>query len=123
LQGDRCLVSIALALQSALPRSGDLLARYGGEEFAAILPATDEAGARVVAATMQAAVHALKIRNESSTGLYVTVSVGVAVFGSPQADAAEIIEAADQALYRAKQGGRNRIEATAQHDFLRNGTR
>ncbi|MGF6721921.1 diguanylate cyclase (GGDEF)-like protein [Paraburkholderia sp. GAS41] len=121
--GDRCLVSIALALQSALPRSGDLLARYGGEEFAAILPATDEAGARVVAATMQAAVHALKIRNESSTGLYVTVSVGVAVFGSPQADAAEIIEAADQALYRAKQGGRNRIEATAQHDFLRNGTR
>jgi diguanylate cyclase (GGDEF)-like protein len=121
--GDRCLVSIALALQSALPRSGDLLARYGGEEFAAILPATDEAGACLVAATMQAAVQSLKIRNESSTGLYVTVSVGVAVFESPQADAAEIIEAADQALYRAKQRGRNRIEATAQRDFLRNGTR
>jgi diguanylate cyclase (GGDEF)-like protein len=121
--GDRCLVSVALALQSALPRSSDLLARYGGEEFAAILPATDEAGACLVASTMQAAVQSLKIRNESSTGLYVTVSVGVAVFESPHADAAEIIEAADQALYRAKQSGRNRIEATAQRDFLRNGTR
>ena len=121
--GDRCLVSVALALQSALPRSGDLLARYGGEEFAAILPATDEAGACLVASTMQEAVRSLKIRNESSTGLFVTVSVGVAVFESPQADAAEIIEAADQALYRAKQSGRNRIEATAQRDFLRNGTR
>ena len=58
--GDRCLVSVALALQSALPGSGDLLARYGGEEFAAILPATDEAGARQVALTMQQAVATLK---------------------------------------------------------------
>ena len=120
--GDRCLVSVALALQSALPRSGDLLARYGGEEFAAILPSTDEAGARLVALTMQDAIRALKIRNETSTGLFVTVSVGIAVFESAHAGTAEIIEAADQALYRAKQLGRNRIEATAQHDFLRNGT-
>jgi diguanylate cyclase (GGDEF)-like protein len=120
--GDRCLVSVALALQSALPRSGDLLARYGGEEFAAILPATDESGARMVARTMQEAVHSLKIRNETSTGPFVTVSVGVAVFDSPQSAVPELIEAADQALYRAKQGGRNRIEATAQCDFLRDGT-
>lgn len=121
--GDRCLVSAALALQAALPRSGDLLARYGGEEFAAILPATDEAGARMVARTMQEAVRALKIRNETSTGPFVTVSVGVAVFESPQFNVAELVEAADQALYRAKQNGRNRIEATAQCDFLRYHTR
>ncbi|MEW6346578.1 MAG: diguanylate cyclase [Pseudomonadota bacterium] len=111
--GDRCLVSVALALQSALPRSGDLLARYGGEEFAAILPATDASGARMVARSMQEAVRTLKIRNETSTGPFVTVSVGVAVLESSQYGVSELIEAADQALYRAKQGGRNRIEATA----------
>jgi diguanylate cyclase (GGDEF)-like protein len=120
--GDRCLVSVARALQSALPRSGDLLARYGGEEFAAILPSTDEAGARRVAQTMQEAVRMLKIRNETSTGPFLTVSVGIAVFELPQGTPADIIEAADQALYRAKQRGRNRIEATGQHDFLPNGT-
>jgi diguanylate cyclase (GGDEF)-like protein len=105
-----------------LPRSGDLLARYGGEEFAAILPSTDEAGARRVAQTMQEAVRMLKIRNETSTGPFLTVSVGIAVFELPQGTPADIIEAADQALYRAKQRGRNRIEAIGQHDFLPNGT-
>lgn len=121
--GDRSLASVALALQSALPRSDDLLARYGGEEFAAILPSTDEAGARLVALTMQEAVRMLKIRNETSTGLYMTLSVGIAVFELPQADTADIIEAADQALYRAKQRGRNRIEATSQREFQRSGTK
>jgi diguanylate cyclase (GGDEF)-like protein len=105
-----------------LPRSGDLLARYGGEEFAAILPSTDEAGARRVAQTMQEAVRMLKIRNETSTGPFLTVSVGIAVFEPLQGTPADIIEAADQALYRAKQRGRNRIEAIGQHDFLPNGT-
>lgn len=109
--GDRCLVSVALALQSALPGSGDLLARYGGEEFVAILPATDEAGARQVALTMQQAVATLKIRNETTTGSFVTVSIGVALFEPAQGGVAEFIEVADQALYRAKQGGRNCIAA------------
>lgn len=120
--GDRCLVSVALALQSALPRSGDLLARYGGEEFAAILPATDEAGARTVALKMQEAVRALKIRNETSTGMFATISIGIAVFESAEAVTADIVEAADQALYRAKANGRNRIESIAQGEFPNNGT-
>jgi diguanylate cyclase (GGDEF)-like protein len=120
--GDRCLVSVAIALQSALPRSGDLLARYGGEEFAAILPATDEAGARIVALKMQEAVRALKIRNETPTGNFATISVGIAVFESPRARAADIVEAADQALYRAKEGGRDRIEASAEGEFSQQGT-
>lgn len=119
--GDRCLVSVALALQSALPRSGDLLARYGGEEFAAILPATDEAGARQVALTMQQAVATLRIGNETATGSFVTVSIGVAVFEPAQGGAAEIVEAADQALYRAKQRGRNCIAAIDQGEFSRHG--
>ena len=117
--GDRCLVAVARALQSALPRSGDLLARYGGEEFAAILPATDEDGARIVAEHMLAAVSAIRIPNETSFGDFVTISVGIAVFRSAGTGAAhQIVEAADQALYRAKERGRNRIESIAQSDFL-----
>jgi diguanylate cyclase (GGDEF)-like protein len=119
--GDRCLVSVAVALQSALPRSGDLLARYGGEEFAAILPSTDEAGARLVALNMQEAVHSLMIGNETPTGSFATISIGIAVFESAEAGVADIVEAADQALYRAKQGGRNLIESIDQCDFLRQG--
>lgn len=117
--GDKCLVSIAAALQSTLPRGGDLLARYGGEEFAAILPVTDEAGAQVVANRMQEAIRALNIRNETQTGTFVTVSIGIAIFESSHADAADIVEAADQALYRAKERGRNRIESIAQREHLR----
>lgn len=109
--GDRCLIEVAGALRSALVRSNDLLARYGGEEFAAILVDTDEEGANTVARRMQAAVRALKIRNETSLGEFATTSIGVATDtpheeGSP----ALLIGAADRALYRAKQNGRNRIE-------------
>jgi diguanylate cyclase (GGDEF)-like protein len=117
--GDKCLVSIAAALQSTLPRGGDLLARYGGEEFAALLPGTDEAGAQVVANRMQDAIRALNIRNETQTGTFVTVSIGIAIFESSHAEAADIVEAADQALYRAKERGRNRIESIAQREHLR----
>jgi diguanylate cyclase (GGDEF)-like protein len=114
--GDRCLVSIALALQSTLARSGDLLARYGGEEFAVILPATDAAGARRVAVAMQEAVRALQIPNETATGAFVTISVGIAVFDQPGGSAAMIVDAADKALYRAKRLGRDRIEVAAETD-------
>ncbi|MFM0291092.1 GGDEF domain-containing protein [Paraburkholderia megapolitana] len=117
--GDRCLVAVASALQAALPRSGDLLARYGGEEFAAILPATDENGARIVAEHMLADVRAIRIPNEPSFGDFVTISVGIAVFRSTgTCTAHQLVEAADQALYRAKERGRNRIESIAQDDFL-----
>lgn len=121
--GDRCLISVARVLQSALPRSGDLLARYGGEEFAAILPSTDETGARVVAVAMQEALRLLEIPNDTATGPFVTISVGIAVSDTPRVSTAGIIELADQALYRAKQHGRNRIELTAERDFLCNGAR
>lgn len=123
--GDKCLVAVAAALQVALPRGGDLLARYGGEEFAAILPATDEDGARRVAAKMLSAVQALRIRNETPLGDHVTVSIGVAVAVSESAGVGsthQIVEAADQALYRAKGGGRNRIEAFVPRDYQGSGS-
>ncbi len=117
--GDKCLVSVAAALQSTLPRTGDLLARYGGEEFAAILPATDEDGARTVAERMQEAVRALAIPNPAPVGPWLTVSIGIAVCEWPDVGGDEIVEAADRALYRAKDLGRNRIESAAQREDLR----
>ena len=112
--GDRCLIGIAAALHSVLPRSGDLLARYGGEEFAALLPATEIEGARTIAAKMQQAVQSLHIENETPIGKTVTVSIGIAVYEFPQqASTDDLVEASDRALYKAKQNGRNRIETAS----------
>jgi diguanylate cyclase (GGDEF)-like protein len=112
--GDHCLIEIAAALQSELPRSGDLLARYGGEEFAAILPATDVSGALVLAGRMQMAVRSLNIQNETPIGNFTTISIGIAVYEFPQAGSpAILVEASDRALYKAKLNGRNRIELSS----------
>jgi diguanylate cyclase (GGDEF)-like protein len=109
--GDECLIQISNALQSALPRSADLLARYGGEEFAVILPATDQDGADRVAQRMLESVHALQMRNESPIGEFVTVSIGITTFKFPhEGSPGSFIQTADGALYLAKQRGRNRIE-------------
>lgn len=113
-RGDACLVEIADALRLNLPRSGDLLARYGGEEFAVILPDTDRQGAEQVAERMLATVLALQIENDTPIGRFVSISAGIAVcevFGEGSSDA--LVDAADQALYRAKQEGRNRVEVFA----------
>jgi diguanylate cyclase (GGDEF)-like protein len=109
--GDQCLIALASAMQSSLIRSGDLLARYGGEEFSIILPATGLDCAKVVAATIHDAVHALHFRNETSSGDFVTVSIGVAVELSPLTGSPEnLIKSSDLALYKAKQNGRDRME-------------
>ncbi len=126
--GDQCLQRVALALRHALHRPADLVARYGGEEFALLLPETDAAGARFMATQLLAAVAALKLPHAASpVGGHVTLSVGVSAFDSrcsgwvgPGADsrfgglgsrapAADLVAAADQALYAAKEGGRNRV--------------
>ncbi|MCX7295246.1 diguanylate cyclase [Janthinobacterium sp.] len=110
--GDACLVQIAAALNSALPRASDLVGRFGGEEFAAILPATDRAGALAVAHKMQEAIAAAAIAHAPSRGGLVTASIGLALSDGAQKPA-QLLAAADQALYRAKQNGRNRIEDSA----------
>lgn len=116
--GDRCLAAVAAALQSILPR-GNLLARYGGEEFAAIMPTAYADYAQVVADNMLEAVSALRIRNETSLGNFVSVSIGIAVSGPPDMDAPHrIVETADRALYHAKEHGRNRVESIVQHESL-----
>ncbi len=109
--GDECLIQIAQALQTALPRSADLLARYGGEEFAAVLSATDRQGADTVARRMREFVRTLNLENETPIGQSVTISIGIAAYEFPnESSSAAFVEVADAALYRAKRRGRNRIE-------------
>jgi len=109
--GDACLIEIAQALQTALPRSADLLARYGGEEFGIILSATDARGAETVAFRVREFVRALHLKNETPIGLFVTISIGVATYEFPhEGTSADLIQSADEALYRAKRHGRDRIE-------------
>jgi diguanylate cyclase (GGDEF)-like protein len=117
-RGDDCLVKVAIALQSILSRNSDLLARYGGEEFAVILPSTDSSGAKNVATRMQEAVAELELANETELGRYVTLSIGIATYQFPGAGSANtLLETSDQALYRAKEQGRNRIELSAMPVF------
>jgi diguanylate cyclase (GGDEF)-like protein len=114
--GDECLVQVARAAQSVLKRSTDLLARYGGEEFAVILPNTDQAGAIRITELIRDAIQELKILhvNQNSQQFYVTVSLGVAS-QIPQSDSSAqgLIYAADKALYKAKEAGRNRWTCAA----------
>jgi len=111
--GDRCLIEVARKLKSILPRSGDHLARYGGEEFAVILPATDRTGAMLVAEKMRDAVRSLGIKNAVGDKAILTISLGVAVCGWPEMSSSHsLVEAADRALYRAKEQGRDRIEVS-----------
>jgi diguanylate cyclase (GGDEF)-like protein/PAS domain S-box-containing protein len=112
LRGDDTLYAVAQAIQATLKRPMDLVARYGGEEFAVILPATDAEGAERVALQIKAAVEELQIAHKSSrTREYITLSFGAAaVVPSKDLSAKRLVEAADQALYRAKAKGRNRIE-------------
>jgi diguanylate cyclase (GGDEF)-like protein len=110
LTGDDCLRKVALAMSSILKRPTDFLARYGGEEFAAILPMTASDGADAIAGAMRTGVVNLAIPHDhSSAASLVTISMGVATLVPRRGmTAAMLISAADQALYEAKAGGRNR---------------
>ena len=107
--GDDCLTRVAAALRSVLPEERGLLARYGGEEFAALLWQTDPSAALATAESMRSAVAALEIAHAGAAHGFVTVSIGVATrTGSPQEfPFSSLVEEADQALYRAKEAGRN----------------
>lgn len=107
--GDKVLRSIGGCLRQHLRRPDDLAARYGGEEFIALLPDTDPDAARSLAERIRLKVEELAIEHSGSSFGIVTVSIGVAV-ASPchGSDAAELIQAADRALYDAKRDGRNR---------------
>jgi diguanylate cyclase (GGDEF)-like protein len=108
--GDVCLQRVAAAARECVRRPNDLFARYGGEEFAAILPGADEPAAIAIAQAMCDAVGALHIEHAASTYGSVSISAGVASTASHRFEPT-LANAADSALYRAKEGGRNRVES------------
>ncbi|GJE70201.1 sensor domain-containing diguanylate cyclase [Methylorubrum podarium] len=115
-EGDRCLVAVAAALQASVEAHGGLAARYGGEEFAALLPGADPSAARMAGEAIRAAVVDLAIRHPGlSAEAPLTVSVGVTAARGRTQDfgiqAADLLKAADFALYAAKNEGRNRVES------------
>ncbi|HEY1595732.1 MAG TPA: diguanylate cyclase [Thermoleophilaceae bacterium] len=109
-QGDLVLLEVARCLR-ALSRDIDEPARYGGEELAVILPQTDLNGAELLAERMRSAIEALHIKRLDGQGsLSVTASFGVASLPQSAGDKESLIAAADAALYRAKRGGKNRVD-------------
>lgn len=105
--GDRVLIEFAATIGESL-RQGDLGARIGGEEFIAILPQTDATTAMVVAERIRAQTEALRIEVSEGVEIRCTVSIGLTECRHDD-DAATLLARADQALYRAKHEGRNRI--------------
>jgi two-component system chemotaxis family response regulator WspR len=114
--GDDCLKQVARALQQTVHRPADLVSRYGGEEFVIVLPETDAQGALAVAEKVLSNMAGLNIPHAaSSIADRLTVSIGVATRCPTEGESAEkLIGAADQALYRAKERGRNCIEVAFQ---------
>ena len=110
--GDMVLAAVAEVIQSELRRY-DIAVRYGGEEFAMVLPQTSMQDGVAVAERVRLAVLGITYPPPMEY-LAVTISQGVASIPSDHIDSVEaLIRAADNALYRAKQNGRNRVETAA----------
>lgn len=107
LVGDMVLRQVAVILRNAL-RDVDKLGRWGGEEFVALLPETGRAGAAILADRLCESVAAATIAHDD-VSIACTVSIGVAAMSEPPASLDEIFSLADQAVYRAKDAGRNQI--------------
>lgn len=111
--GDDVLREFATRVRKSI-RGIDLACRYGGEEFVVVMPETDMAIATAVAERIRRRIagEAFQI-NQGATSLDVTISIGIAALATHDDSAATILKRADQALYRAKRDGRNRVVADA----------
>jgi len=111
LKGDDCLKMLARAMEAGCKRATDLVARYGGEEFAIILPDTNTEQACKLAQNICDAIAAIKLDHPESEHNVVTMSMGV-YSDEPEKshDSEFMLKKADEALYRAKESGRNRID-------------
>ncbi|MDP1534855.1 MAG: GGDEF domain-containing protein, partial [Rubrivivax sp.] len=112
--GDECLRRVAAALAGCARRPSDLVARVGGEEFAILLPHAGADEALAMAQHSLQAVDAEAIAHgDSPLAAHVTLSIGLATLPlagvAPGDESAALLEAADAALYRAKEGGRHRV--------------
>jgi len=110
--GDDTLKQVAAALRQTVHRPADLVSRYGGEEFVMVLPDTTLEGAIAVAEKVLQGIRDLNIPHENAGDSdRVTLSIGVASLSPKDSEKPEIlVEAADKALYHAKESGRNRVE-------------
>ncbi|RZU35360.1 diguanylate cyclase (GGDEF)-like protein [Fluviicoccus keumensis] len=110
IRGDACLSEVAARIQRIIGREGDLAARIGGEEFVLLLPETTIDGAECVARKMHDTLTANPIEHLASPVMSrLTVSIGIAAQIPARGDlSGELLDSADQALYSAKQSGRNR---------------
>lgn len=107
--GDLCLQAVARAIMDGCVRPGDIAARFGGEEFMVLAPDIDAAGAEVLAEKLRQRIETLEIDAGAQT-LRVTASIGVCWCQSEGSLSGEaMVAAADEALYRAKAAGRNRV--------------
>lgn len=116
--GDECLKAVSRLLRDCAKRPGDLAVRYGGEELALILPNTDASGARAVAGLFLESLNQCGLAHNASPFGIVTASLGsasVSGYGAPGGELA-LIDAADRALYQAKEAGRNQLRSAAPED-------
>jgi diguanylate cyclase (GGDEF)-like protein len=109
LQGDRCLKLVAATIRNNLRSPSDIAARFGGEEFVVLFQNTDLNAAYEVAERIRGAIMDLEHPNPGAPAGIVTVSIGVADLHKPPIAIQTLIANADEALYRAKLTGRNRI--------------
>lgn len=114
LAGDKCLSKVAETISISLSRPGDFVARYGGEEFSVLLPDTDIPGAVLVAEKISENIRGKKLEHKASKITdHVTICCGVhADIPSADSSLADFIKRADDALYKAKQDGRNCVRSS-----------
>lgn len=109
VEGDDCLKNVAQTISESLKREGEFVARYGGEEFLAVLPNTDESGARILASHILENIRKLRIPHEKNEVIgIVTLSIGVTSARVHRShSSSDYLKCVDVALYEAKQHGRN----------------
>jgi two-component system cell cycle response regulator len=110
-RGDEVLVELSRRILAQIRTQIDFLTRYGGEEFVVALPETPADGAMVVAQKIRQAIGEEPFLSEGGLPVEVTVSIGAATYPEDGSSLQELVEAADRAMYRAKEGGRDRVEA------------
>jgi len=110
VSGDTCLRSVGETLSLVTLDHAVVVARYGGEEFALLLPGLDSVRITALAEEARKSIEDLQIRHAEAPCGYVTISIGVeSMVPHPGQSAADLVEAADRALYVAKRCGRNRV--------------
>jgi len=115
--GDRLLTSVA-GIVSSILREGDILVRYGGEEFLAVLPAASSENLRAIGERVRRAVEDSSLVDGSQM-VRITVSIGGAAYPNQNVESEEsLVELADEALYAAKQSGRNLVEIANERSVL-----